>query len=158
MHPVSRRDKQVLEQLLPLLDREITADPGQYDPRRRATRRQDVAHAKLLLSEERRAEEVKKDSELRAKIDSESQISSFKHMTDRTDSRVVNVPPRFTSHFENEKPGVTIVQPIVRSNCDTGSIHQVDRRLMSQASNHRKSLACISSEAIAMLTSHPWLT
>jgi hypothetical protein len=129
MHPVSRRDKQALEQLLPLLDQEITADPEQHDPRRRAIRRQDVAHVKLLLKEERVAEEAKKDSELRAKLDSESQMSSFKHMTDHTDSRLVKVSPRLTSHVE--KPGVTTVQPSIRSDCNTGSIRPVVPRLMS---------------------------
>jgi hypothetical protein len=146
MHPVSRRDKQVLEQLLPLLDREITADPEQHDPRRRAIRKQDVAHARLLLKEERRAEEVRKDNELRAKLDSESQISSFMHMTDHTDSRAVKVSPRVTSHVV--KPGVTTVQPSVRSNGSTKSILMIDLKSMPPASNHRKPLACILSESV----------
>jgi hypothetical protein len=74
MLPISRRDRQAVEQLLPLLHREITADPEQHNPLRREARRRDIANAKILFNEERRAQEARKDSELRAKLDGKSQL------------------------------------------------------------------------------------
>jgi len=70
----SRRDQLALESLLPLLDREITADPEQRDPARRAARREDVAHATSVLKTLRVEEEKRKDRELVAKLNGMSRI------------------------------------------------------------------------------------
>lgn len=65
----SRRDQLALEPLLPLIDREITADPEQRDPARRAARKREVAQATLIYRNLRVEEEKRKDRELRARLD-----------------------------------------------------------------------------------------
>ena len=65
----SRGDQLALEPLLPFIDREITADPEQRDPARRAARRREVAHASLYFKNLRVEEEERRDRELRAKLD-----------------------------------------------------------------------------------------
>jgi hypothetical protein len=65
----SRRDQLALETLLPLIDREITADPEQRNPARRAARRHEVSRATLSFKNLRVEQEERKDRELRAKLD-----------------------------------------------------------------------------------------
>lgn len=69
----SLRDQLALESLLPLMDREITADPEQRDPARRTARRQDVAHAMLVFKNIRVEKQEREERELRAKLNGVSE-------------------------------------------------------------------------------------
>ena len=80
LHP-SRRDQLALEPLLPFIDREITADPEQRNPARRAARRQEVAQATLYFKNLRAEEEERKDRELRARLDGVSISLTLTHCT-----------------------------------------------------------------------------
>lgn len=68
----SRRNEAVVEALLPLFAREITADPEHRDPRRRRARIEDFEQIRLglraLRRQQRAAAERKKDDELRLKL------------------------------------------------------------------------------------------
>ena len=78
---ISRRDRNAVEQLLPLLLREVTADPEQQDLARRAARRADVVQAKELFKTQRAAEERKKDELLRARLEGERTMVSLLLLT-----------------------------------------------------------------------------
>lgn len=80
----SRRDQLALEPLLPLIDREVTADPELRDPSRRAARREGVVQATSYYRNLRVEEEERKDRELRVKLDGVS--------TSLTRREVANVP------------------------------------------------------------------
>lgn len=88
----SRRDQLALEPLLLLIDREITADPEQRDPARRAARRHEVAQATLNFKSLRVAEEVKKDRELRTKLNGMSTPLTRRQVTDVSVSAVAMSP------------------------------------------------------------------
>lgn len=155
MDLVSRRDQNVLEQLLPFIDREITVDPEQQDPARRAARRQDVAHAKILLSEERRAEEAKKDNELRAKLDSESDVFSSWSTTDLKGARIGN---SLRPNFNVEAPAVETVQPRIRSIVTLGSIPPAVLTTKHRADARKKPLTKILSKLAVFMSPNFWLT
>ena len=93
----SRRDQLALESLLPLVDREITADPEQRDPARRAARRHEVSRATLCFGNLRVKEEERKDCELRAKLNGVSEQLTCRVVTDVLRSGVA-VSPLISSH------------------------------------------------------------
>lgn len=85
MFSVSRRDKATLEQLYPLLKREVTADPEQHNPARRAAIRAAIAQAEESCRQRHAADLKKKDDELRAKLDGEFSMT-FAVQTSNCDS------------------------------------------------------------------------
>lgn len=77
----SRRDQLALEPLLPLIDREITADPEQRDPSRRAARREGVVQATSYFRNLRVEEEARKDREIRSKLDGMTKLLARRQVT-----------------------------------------------------------------------------
>lgn len=158
MNPVSRRDRQALEQLLPLLDREITVDPEQQNPARRAARRQDVACARVLFNEERRAQEARKDSELRARLDSEYcefEMHLLQSLTDPKGTAICS--PQGTSS-RVDKPVDTTVQHRLRSNFALGPIPPVLSTTISTVATSREPLRTLLSKFVTSTPFRPCLT
>lgn len=89
MIPFSRRDEIAVQQMISLFHREITVDPEQHNPARRAARRQDIAHARMYFNQRRAADEQRKDDELRAKLDGQCRgaISVLTADLDRCEDR-----------------------------------------------------------------------
>ena len=88
----SRRDRIALEPLLPYINREITADPEQRDPARRAARRQAVAQASSYFKKLRAEEEEKKEQELRASLAGKAITLARPRHTDCSGSRIDTAP------------------------------------------------------------------
>lgn len=93
----SRRDQLALESLLPLIDREITVDPEQQDPARRAARRHEVSRATLSFRNLRVEEEETKARELRARLNGVSEQLTCRDVTDDSRSGVA-MSPLISSH------------------------------------------------------------
>lgn len=136
----SRRDQLALEPLLPLIDREITADPEQRDPSRRAARREGVVQATSYFRNLRNEDEERKDRELRAKLDGVSKLLTCRQVTNIPRSGVATssrIPPH-----GGKRPTVRLAAGAEANTRRSHSGHSEERH---RAIPHRTPLTHITS-------------
>lgn len=136
----SRRDQLALESLLPFIDREITADPEQRDPARRAARRQEVSQATLVFKNLRAVEEERRDRELRAKLNGGSRSLTRRQVTDIPE---LGVP--LSRHVPSRRVEQHAARPAVRAEAKTRAPHSDHSEQRHRVLTHRTPLMRITS-------------
>lgn len=136
----SRRDQLALESLLPFIDREITADPEQRDPARRAARRQEVSQATLAFKNLRAEEEERKDRELRAKLNGGPRSLTCGQVTDVSE---LGVP--LSPHIPSRRVEQHTTRPAVRAEAKLRPPHPDHSEQSHRVLTHRTALMHIAS-------------